>query len=121
MTLTQLWLQYCAGDDMRRAYYLTRPVTTLADALYDARSRSGVSQNDLSAAAGVAVQEIDRIETCGGDPKLSTITALAHALGLTVRVVLEPLNEDALQLLGAGQCLDDSARRSAAPDRSRPR
>ena len=47
------------------AYHLIQPITTLYDAIYDERSRSGGSQDELLAASGVAVQEIDNIETGG--------------------------------------------------------
>ena len=43
------------------AYHLIQPITTLYDAIYDERSRSGGSQDELLAASGVAVQEIDNI------------------------------------------------------------
>jgi transcriptional regulator with XRE-family HTH domain len=53
-----------------------------------ARAEAGLSQERLSALAGLHRTEISLLERGGRDPKLSTILKLAEALGLPATALL---------------------------------
>jgi XRE family transcriptional regulator, fatty acid utilization regulator len=53
-----------------------------ADNLLAARQRAGLTQAQLAAASGVSQRHISALESGLSDPKLSTVTALATALGV---------------------------------------
>lgn len=56
---------------------------TLARNLNAARGALGMSQDQLGAAAGVSRATINQLEGAEGDPRLSTLVALAVALGVS--------------------------------------
>jgi transcriptional regulator with XRE-family HTH domain len=53
--------------------------------IVQARHAAGWSQRELAQRAGVPQPVIARLEAGDNDPKLSTLTKLAHALGLELR------------------------------------
>lgn len=53
----------------------------LAREVYDLRKARGLTQRQLGAKAGIQQAEISRIEAGNSNPTLSTIAALAQALG----------------------------------------
>ena len=63
-------------------------VEEIVAALKAAREARGLSQRDLGALSGVPQSHISRIENGGADIRLSSLVALARALGL--EVVLAP-------------------------------
>ena len=54
----------------------------------DARTRAGVAQVRLAAAAGMHRTEISLLERGARDPRLSTIVRLARALGVSPAALL---------------------------------
>lgn len=56
---------------------------TLARNLNAARGAHGMSQDQLGTAAGVSRATINQLEGAEGDPRLSTLVALAVALGIS--------------------------------------
>lgn len=65
-----------------------RRASTLAANLVLAREASGVTQSELAARAGTSRATIAQIESGRGDPRLSTLGAIADALGVSVFVLL---------------------------------
>ena len=60
-------------------------MTTFATRLREARLKAGLSQPQLAERAGMPVGSIRNLEQgVRADPRLSTLSALASALGLTV-------------------------------------
>jgi transcriptional regulator with XRE-family HTH domain len=62
------------------------PSRTTADLVRAARQRAGLTQQDLAVRAGLAIRTVARIEAGegSGEPYLSTLTAIADALGVPV-------------------------------------
>lgn len=58
-----------------------------------ARSKSGLTQTQLGAAAGVEQQVISAYETGRREPTLPTLTRLLAAAGFEIRVQLSPLDD----------------------------
>lgn len=59
----------------------------LAATLKSERERNGLSQRDLSTRSGVPQSHISKIETAGVDLRISSLAALANALGLEIALV----------------------------------
>lgn len=64
---------------------------TVAEKLSAHRQAAGLSQAQLSELSGVSVGSIQRIERAEGNPSLKTISQLAAALGLIVKLDLVSL------------------------------
>ena len=64
---------------------------TVAERLSARRQAAGLSQAQLSELSGVSVGSIQRIERAEGNPSLKTVSQLAAALGLIVKLDLVSL------------------------------
>lgn len=80
------------------------PGTALARNLVIARDLLGMTQHDLASRSGVSRATIAQIESGFGDPRLSTISQLAGALGVPV-LVLVAVERDVQALAGIGPAL----------------
>jgi transcriptional regulator with XRE-family HTH domain len=58
----------------------------LIDALIAARKRRGWTQAEVAEAAGMKQSAVARLESGDRDPQMSTVLAVAQALGVSVRV-----------------------------------
>lgn len=69
-------------------------------ALRSARRAAGLRQEDLAARAGLSRMTVQKLEAGSIDPRMSTLTVLARALGLELMLVpadLSPAVEDFLR------------------------
>ncbi len=66
-------------DDLKRK----RAILVLAEHLIARRSEAELTQQELSKRAGLGRDGVHRIEQAQADPKLSSIEAVADALGTT--------------------------------------
>jgi len=64
-------------------------VMIIANAIFEARVRTGMSQKDLSAATGIDQSDISKIERGAANPTLGTLSRIADALGTRLVVSLE--------------------------------
>lgn len=58
----------------------------LISALIGARKRRGWTQADVARAAGMKQSAVARLESGDRDPQMSTVLAVARALGVSVRI-----------------------------------
>lgn len=77
--------------------------------LLRARRLAGLTQQELAAKAGVSPNVIGRIERGGIDPHLTTLTALAEALGVSVAVLVEPLPSESHRVADRRACPSETA------------
>jgi transcriptional regulator with XRE-family HTH domain len=64
---------------------MTKPLPSLGPRVKELREAAGMSQQALAVAAGVSISVVTQIEQGKkADPRLSTVAALASALGVTV-------------------------------------
>jgi transcriptional regulator with XRE-family HTH domain len=76
----------CAGKTTEVA----NSSTTLGKAIQRARERAGMTQAALAKALGVPQGVVARLETGGRpDPRLSTVLAVANALGVSIDALVE--------------------------------
>lgn len=59
---------------------------TLGEFIRARRTRSGMSIHDAAAFCGVAVGTMSKLETGGGDVKLSSILTVCAMLGITINI-----------------------------------
>lgn len=71
---------------------MMRARTHLARRVRGYRQRRGWSRADLSRRARVSVSWLREIERGTGNPTLRTLVCVAHAFGLRVEHLLEPVN-----------------------------
>lgn len=58
------------------------PLAAFADNLRDRRTKSGLTQEGLAAAAGIPLSQVNRIERGVVDPSVRTVARLARGLGV---------------------------------------
>lgn len=83
-------LESLKDPEYRRAYRLLKPRYDVVRELITLRRRLGVSQEELARRARTHQSRISKIETADHDVTLSTLTALADALGADVDIRLIP-------------------------------
>jgi transcriptional regulator with XRE-family HTH domain len=66
------------------------------------RTTQGLTQADLGGRTGVARKTIVRIESGGTDPRLSTIEALARAMGMELVLVPKALRHELEAFIQSG-------------------
>jgi transcriptional regulator with XRE-family HTH domain len=66
---------------------MNHEIEHIATAIKDARTRQGVSQRELSANSGVPQAQISKFENGSVDLRLSSLVALARALGLELELI----------------------------------
>ena len=70
----------------RAEYDRLEPRYRLISAIIAARKKRGWTQRDLARAANMSQPVIARLESGDRDPQLSTLVAVARALGLSIRL-----------------------------------
>ncbi|HEX2094656.1 MAG TPA: helix-turn-helix domain-containing protein [Longimicrobiaceae bacterium] len=70
------------------------PPFILAANVYHLRTAHGLTQTQLARAVGIAQPRIAEIERGDANPTLGTLVKLAHALGVSVSVLLDPACAD---------------------------
>ena len=84
----------------------------IARAIKQARTAKGLTQRDLAARSGVPQAHISKIESNAVDLRLSSLVALAHALGLEIHLLPHKL-VPALQSLTRSAGMNDVPPRPA--------
>lgn len=64
-----------------------------AQALIDARRRSGLTQQALAARSGIRQSVISRLERGNGNPSVRTLQRLAEGMGMKLELAFVPENE----------------------------
>ncbi len=75
--------------EFRKEYEASRPEYELTRSLIAARIAAGMTQKDLAEKSGIRQSNISRIENGNCVPTLSTLMALAQALGKKLRISLQ--------------------------------
>jgi len=74
----------------RRAYEALEEEFTLASALIDARSRAGLTQQELARRMGTTQPVVARLESGRVRPSMRTLERLAEATGSRLLISFEP-------------------------------
>ena len=75
--------------EFRKEYEAARPEYELTRSLIAARIAAGMTQKELAEKSGVRQSNISRIENGSCIPTLTTLMALAQALGKKLRISLQ--------------------------------
>ena len=81
--------------ELRAEYQRLGPRYEFITAVLGARAKRGWTQTDLAKACGTTQSAIARLESGDQDPKLSTMSAVCDALGLTMKIGKTNLNPSA--------------------------
>ena len=60
-------------------------------ALIEARSKAGLTQQELADKTGISQPDISKLESGNANPSLNTLRRLADAMGMRVKVEFEPI------------------------------
>ncbi|MSP21694.1 MAG: XRE family transcriptional regulator [Dehalococcoidia bacterium] len=81
-----------ADPALKAEWERLQPRYEAADAIIAARYERGLSQRDLAKLMGVSQPVVARLESAEHSPRIDSLAVAAMAMGLRVRVVLEPLD-----------------------------
>ena len=68
-----------------------QPVRALVQAMFDARKRTGMTQQQLAEKTGISQSDISKFETGGGNPSIKTLQRLAAGMGMILQVEFKPV------------------------------
>jgi transcriptional regulator with XRE-family HTH domain len=87
----------------RRAYEALEEEFTLASALIDARSRAGLTQQELARKMGTTQPVVARLESGRVRPSMRTLERLAEATGSRLLISFEPRDASPTGVLSTRQ------------------
>jgi len=94
MTTLKSYLAEQMQDPAFRAEYeALEPEFAIVQAMIDARKKTGLTQQQLSAKTGIAQGDISKIETGDANPSLSTLKRLASGMDMRLKLVFLPADE----------------------------
>jgi len=76
--------------EFRAEYEALEPELAIVQAMIDARKKSGLTQQQLSARTGIAQGDISKIETGDANPSLNTLKRLATGMNMRLRLEFLP-------------------------------
>ena len=77
----------------RAEYEAFEPEFAIVQAMIDARRKSGLTQQQLSARTGIAQGDISKIETGEANPSLNTLKRLATGMDMRLRLEFLPTSD----------------------------
>ncbi len=87
LDLHEEWMK---DPEYRREYDALEEEFTLIDALIAARSRAGLTQEEVAARMGTTQSVVARLEAGKAKPSTRTLHRYAKATGSKLRIVFEP-------------------------------
>ncbi|MGN1457684.1 MAG: helix-turn-helix domain-containing protein [Acutalibacteraceae bacterium] len=79
------------NDEFRAEYEALEPEFAIIQAMIDARTKSGVTQKELSEKTGIAQADISKIENGNANPSLRTLKRLANGMGMKLEIKFKPI------------------------------
>lgn len=80
------------NDEFRVEYEALEPEFAIIQAMIDARTKSGVTQKELSEKTGIAQADISKIENGNANPSLRTLKRLANGMGMKLEIKFKPIS-----------------------------
>ncbi len=72
--------------EVKKEYDALEPEFAIVQAMIDARTKSGMSQQELSARTGITQADISRMEHGNANPSIRTLKRLAMGLGKRLQI-----------------------------------
>ena len=79
----------------RKEWEALEPEFAIIRSIIDARSRTGLTQQQLSQRTGIAQSDISRLETGNANPSLRTLQRLAAGMDMTLKIEFVPMEKEA--------------------------
>ncbi|MBP0964129.1 MAG: helix-turn-helix transcriptional regulator [Oscillospiraceae bacterium] len=76
--------------DLRKEYEALYPEYELAKMLISCRSRGNLTQKQLSELTGIDQADISKIENGNANPSIKTLTRIASAMNMTLKIEFVP-------------------------------
>ena len=80
--------------EFRAEYEALEPEFTIIQAMIDARKKTGLTQQELSARTGIAQGDISKIETGEANPSLNTLKRLAAGMDMRLKLAFLPIEDN---------------------------
>lgn len=77
-------------EEFKKEYEALEPEFAIIQAIIDARTKSGVTQKELSERTGIAQSDISKLENGNANPSLRTLQRLASGMGYKLRLEFIP-------------------------------
>ncbi|KQT17178.1 XRE family transcriptional regulator [Methylobacterium sp. Leaf399] len=91
--MTDLHAKWMTDEDYRNAYVDLEEEFALARALIAARSKAGLTQEELAQRMETSQSAIARLETGRSKPSARTLERFARATGTSLRISFEPVGQ----------------------------
>ncbi len=88
--LSELREELMLDPEFRREYEALQPEMDITRAIFDARIRAGLTQQELSQRSGISQADISRLEHGTRNPSLTLLKRLAEALDSTLSIRFIP-------------------------------
>jgi len=92
--IAELHKKWINEPQYRKAYEALEEEFTLASAVIEARSRAGLTQQELARKMGTTQPAVARLESGRARPSLRTLERLAAATGSRLLISFEPREEN---------------------------
>jgi ribosome-binding protein aMBF1 (putative translation factor) len=105
MTMTRvadLHKQWMKGEAYQKAYAALEDEFTWANAVIEARTRAGLTQEELARKMGTTQPVVARLESGRARPSMRTLERLARATGSRLLIGFEPLDNRSPERTAAG-------------------
>jgi ribosome-binding protein aMBF1 (putative translation factor) len=89
-TMRDLAEEWLKDPEFRAEYEALEPEFALASALIEARSRAGMTQEQVARAMGTTQAAVARLEGGRAKPSTRTLERFAKAIGTRLRIRFEP-------------------------------
>ena len=88
------------NPEFKAEYDALEPEFAIIQAMIDARSSAGLTQQQLSERTGIAQGDISRLENGNGNPSLKTLKRLASAMDMNLKLEFTPKQSKNRQKVG---------------------
>lgn len=92
-TLDEALAKRLKEPGFRNEYEALEPEFAIAQAIIDARKKTGYTQKQLSEKTGIAQGDISKIEKGEANPSLRTLKRLASGMGMKLSLMFEPISQ----------------------------
>lgn len=90
----ELLAEQLDGPESKAGWDVLQPELAIAQAMIDARERSGMTQQKLSEMTGISQADISKLEHGVANPSIKTLQRLAAGLGMVLHIEFLPATQN---------------------------
>lgn len=92
----KLLAQQLEDPEFKAEWEAIQPELVIAQAVIDARERSGMTKQKLSEVTGIAQGDISKLERGSANPSIRTLQRLARGMGMMLKIEFLPVEQRAV-------------------------